>query len=101
LLLIIEWQKYYDEALAQEKAPLPTTTLYTSPPSALQQQGWNTVGGKSAGKGGNPWGAQTSKFHIPIQSCAYPAFSSSFFAKEVVLLAFHGFQSSAADIQNI
>ena len=60
-LLIIAWQKYYDEALAQEKSPLPTTILYGSPSAGPAQQGWNTVGGKPLAKGANPWGAQNSK----------------------------------------
>jgi hypothetical protein len=64
LLLIVAWQKYYDEALAQEKSPLPTTILYGSPSSGATQQGWNTVGGKPPAKGANPWGAQNSKSYF-------------------------------------
>jgi hypothetical protein len=55
--LIVEWQKYYDDALAQAKSPNADVILLGSQSVGQGQQGWSNVGGKSA-KGGNPWGTQ-------------------------------------------
>jgi hypothetical protein len=59
-LLIAEWQKYYDDALAQGKSPNTNIVLLGSQSAGQGQQGWNNVGGKTGGKGGNPWGTQKS-----------------------------------------
>jgi len=57
-LLTVEWQKYYDDALAQAKSPNANVVLLGSQSAGPGQQGWSNVGGKSGGKGGNPWGTQ-------------------------------------------
>ena len=60
--MIVGWQKYYDDAVAGDKAGngnAAGSVLLGGQGSATGGQGWNTVGGKGAGsKSSNPWGNQ-------------------------------------------
>jgi hypothetical protein len=61
-MLIVGWQKYYDEAVAEEKTTSARIVILgQSSANPPVQQGWNTVGGKSAAKGGAPWGPPNRK----------------------------------------
>jgi hypothetical protein len=59
--LIVGWQKFYDDAVAQEKSASPDVVLLGQAAGVPGQQGWNTVGGKPPAKGANPWGSQNRK----------------------------------------
>jgi hypothetical protein len=62
LMLIVGWQKFYDDAVAEEKTMSARIVILGQSSVTLPvQQGWNTVGGKSATKGGTPWGPPNRK----------------------------------------
>lgn len=71
---MVEWQKYYDDAVAVEKAGngnVVGSVLLGGQGTTTGGQGWNTVGGKSAGsKSSNPWGNQNR--NIPDLSLSSP-----------------------------
>jgi len=43
-LLTVEWQKYYDDALAQAKSPNANVVLLGSQSAGPGQQGWSNEG---------------------------------------------------------
>jgi hypothetical protein len=95
-MLIKGWQKFYDDAISQEKSPSPDTILYRAGTSAPPQQGWNTVGGKSQAKGTNPWGSQNRMFPLQQSTLHVTALSLSFcwlllffFANWLTFRSFH------------
>jgi len=66
-LVTVEWQKYYDEAVAGEKSGNPAAASVVllggvgggAAVAGGAGQGWNTVtGGKGVNKSSNPWGNQ-------------------------------------------
>jgi hypothetical protein len=58
-VLIVGWQKYYDDALASEESTSPTAMILGGPTTTTAgQQGWNIVGGKTSNKSSNPRGIQ-------------------------------------------
>jgi hypothetical protein len=58
---------FHDEAVAQEKTGSPSSVIFGNPGVAPSQQGWSTVGGKSSGKGANPWGSSQSRKSLTLQ----------------------------------
>jgi hypothetical protein len=94
--LTVEWQKYYDDAVAVEKSGngngVGSVLLGGQGAAAAGGQGWNTVGGKGAGnKSSNPWGNQhrTSSRSLSLLS-PYPPYSSSSRASVVGAYKFEG-----------
>lgn len=57
--------------MIQDKSQSPSTTIFIPQPAAAGQQGWSTVGGKSAQKA-TPWGTQPNrKYPWEFMGCDY------------------------------
>jgi len=85
-LVTVEWQKYYDEAVAGEKSGNPAAAGVVllgggggggggggAAVSGGAGQGWNTVtGGKGMNKSSNPWGNQNRTVPLVPFKCRVP-----------------------------
>ena len=69
VLLIVGWQQYYNDALAQAKSPNADVVLLGSQSAGRGQKGGNNLGSKPSGRGPNPWGTQNRIYsHSPPPS---------------------------------
>ena len=88
--LMVEWQKYYDDAVAGEKSGNGNgvgSMILGGQGATAGGQGWNTVGGKGAGsKSSNPWGNQNRTIPDPSRFST----STLLFHHPIVLLLFVG-----------
>ena len=97
-MVTVEWQKYYDEAVAGEKSGNPAAAgvvlLGGGGGAAVAGgagQGWNTVtGGKGVNKPSNPWGNQNrtvppspSNAESRLSHCSHCSFRVPLWAVEL------------------
>ena len=63
--VIVEWRKYYEDAVSQEKTESKSIVLLGGETSAAAPQpAWNTVGARPTNKSSHPWGTQNSNSSI-------------------------------------